>query len=209
MERKANELSEQIASQLGYDGDKKAVVAYGLIAFMQTIALLAIISFFGVMCGFLFESLLIFFCVGLLKKSTGGAHSETMFGCMIVSVLSIVLLSVFSRYVLSIAINPYLNVAFSILVFFICLIVFIRRVPVDSPNKPITRPEKIHRLRVQSYIILTVYTFFSIILILLSDYNGRFLSLAVGIRLALLWQTSMLTKSGINLFKRIDSKFTM
>jgi accessory gene regulator B len=209
MERKAHELSEQIAAQFKYDNDRKAVIAYGLVAFFQTIVLFLIISFIGIMCHFYYESLIIFFCVGLIKKSTGGAHSETMFGCMVISVFSIVLLSVFSRYVFSVPISFYLNIGLSATIFLICLYVFIKRVPIDSPNKPITKPEKIKRLRIQSFIILTVLSIISIILILFSTTNNRFLSLSAAIRLSLLWQTLMLTESVINLLKRIDSKFSV
>jgi accessory gene regulator B len=199
-------MAEKIALQLNYDEDKRAVIAYGLTAMIQMITIFTVISVIGLLLHIWYECLVIYLSVGIIRKSTGGAHSKSMLGCIIVSVLSITGLSVISRYALGFTIPVYSNLAVLLLVFAIGLIVFYLRVPVDSPNKPIVRPEKIKRLRKQSFILLTVLFAISFILILLADKITRFYSIALSIRLAMLWQVLTLTKTGIKLLGLVDAR---
>ncbi len=197
-------MAEKIAFQLNYDEDKRAVIAYGLTAMIQMITIFTVISAIGFLLHIWYECLVIYLSVGIIRKSTGGAHSKSMLGCIIVSVLSITGLSVISRYALGFTFPVYFNLAVLLLVFAIGLIVFYLRVPVDSPNKPIVRPEKIKRLRKQSFILLTVLFAMSFILIILADKITRFYSIAFSIRLAMLWQVLTLTKTGIKLLGMVD-----
>ncbi|HAZ20297.1 MAG TPA: accessory regulator AgrB, partial [Clostridiales bacterium] len=45
MEKLAHNLSEKIAEKLGYDQDKKEVIAYGLTAIFQMVGIFSIASF--------------------------------------------------------------------------------------------------------------------------------------------------------------------
>ncbi len=202
----ANNIAGKIAGQMNFDNDKKAVIAYGLTAIIQMITIFFIISVIGLLCGFWYEGILIFTGVGIIRKSTGGAHSRTMLGCIIISVLSVTVLSWLSRYPLGSEVNLYINLLASCLVYIVCFIVFYIRVPVDTPNKPIVSANKIKRLRKQSFIILTVFFILSITAVLLSDWNTRFLSIGSSIRLTMLWQMFTLTKTGAFLFGKIDAK---
>lgn len=207
METFASNIAEKIALQMDYDEDKKAVIAYGLTAIFQMTTILIIISIIGLLFNFWYESILIFFGVGIIRKSTGGAHSHTMNGCIIISVLSITLLSTMSRYILNIPFSNRINYILSILVYILCFIIFYIRVPVDSPNKPIVKAEKISRLRKQSFLILTLFFIISIILISIVSFNSRLYSIAVSIRLTMLWQVFTLTKIGLRFFGQVDSYF--
>lgn len=202
----AHYIAGKLAGQMNFDKDKKAVIAYGLTAIIQMITIFLIISVIGLMFGFWYECILIFIGVGIIRKSTGGAHSETMLGCIIISVLSVTVLSWLSRFLLSFDMNPYTNILASCLVYFICFIVFYIRVPVDTPNKPIVSDLKIKRLRKQSFIVLTVFFILSIAAVLLSEWNNRFLSIGTSLRLTMLWQMFTLTRTGAFLFGKIDAK---
>lgn len=207
METLASNIAAKIAVQMDYDEDKKAVLAYGLTAIFQMTTIFIIISIIGFLFNFWYESMLIFFGVGIIRKSTGGAHSHTMNGCILISVLSITILSSFSRYLLNFAINNTTNYLISIFIYIFCLIIFYLRVPVDNPNKPIVRSEKIRRLRKQSFFILTLFLIILGITISLIPWNQRFYSIAVSIRLTMLWQVFTLTKVGIRFFGQVDSYF--
>jgi accessory gene regulator B len=209
IETLAHKLAEKIALQLEYDEDKKAVIAYGLIAILQMITIFIIITAIGLIFDFWFESMIIFMGVGLIRKSTGGAHAKTMNGCIIISVLSVTMLSALSRYLFGLPVNIYINLAVTIFIFMISFIIFYLRVPVDSPNKPIVKPEKIKRLRKQSFILLTLFFMMTVAAIVLttSSYQ-RFYSIAVSLRFTILWQLLTLTKSGALLLGKIDSQIT-
>jgi accessory gene regulator B len=208
METLALNIAQKIGFQMTYDEDKQSVIAYGLTAIFQMSTIFVVISILGVIFDFWYESIIIFLEVGLIRKSTGGAHSQTMKGCLTISVLSILLLSSLSRYLLSPFTNGFVNYGCSIIVFAICCIVFYLRVPVDSPNKPIVRPEKIRRLRRQSFWILTILILISITFISIASWFPRFYSLAMSIRLALLWQLLTLTSLGARILGKIDIKLS-
>ncbi len=206
MEKTAYELSEKISSLLNYDDEKRSVIEYGLAAIFQMAAIVIIISFIGILCRVFYESIIIFLGVGILKKSTGGAHSQTMFGCMVISIFSILFLALLSKYVFNLPIDIYINISISIVIYLLCIAVFYRLVPVDCANKRITKPEKINRLRRQSFIILTVYFILTLILISYASVHVGLYSILFSIRFAMLWQTLMLTRFAASLINDIDSK---
>ena len=207
MEILAFNIAEKIAVEMNYDEDKKAVIAYGLTAIFQMATIFAVISIIGILFGFWYESIVIFLGVGIIRKSTGGAHSQTMKGCLVISVLSITILSTMARYFFALPFSKYVNFGISIFVFIFCFIIFYIRVPVDSPNKPIVRPEKIRKLRRQSFLILTIFFLLSIVLIILTTWYNRFYSIAISIRLSMLWQLFTLTRIGAQFIGKVDSKF--
>lgn len=206
MEELAHNIAEKIALHMQFDEDKKAVIAYGLTAIFQMVTLFTVISIIGLIFGFWYESIILFIGVGIIRKSTGGAHSQTMYGCILISVLSITILSSLSKHILSFSVNVFVNLGISVLVFALCFIVFYIRVPVASPNKPIVKPGKIKRLRRQSFIILTIFFLISVDFIFLAVRNDRFYSIAVSIRLAMLWQLFTLTEIGARFIDKIDLK---
>ena len=207
METIADKLSDKIAIQMNYDDDKKAVITYGLIAIIQMTIIGIAISLIGILGRFFYESFLIFIGVGILKKSSGGAHSQSIYGCTVISILSIVLLSVLSRYVLNFQTKIWITYCIVLVVFAFCLIIFHKYIPVDSPNKPITNPDKIKRLRRQSYIILVIYTITGCLTVCLSKINFRFYSISLCFPLILIWQSFMLTKKAQKVLKHVDMLF--
>lgn len=207
MEKLARYMAEKISIHMQFDDEKKAIIAYGLTAIIQIITLFIIISILGLIFHFWYESIIIFIGVGIIRKSTGGAHSQTMYGCVLISILNIMILSSLSRYILNFPINLFINLLISVLVYILCFIVIYKCVPVDSPKKPITQPKKIKQLRRQSYIKITVFFIISIIFILLSIQHERFYSIAVSIRLAMLWQLFTLTKLGMWFINKTDLNF--
>ena len=208
MEKMAHDLSLKISSQLHYDDAKQEVIEYGLTAAFQIILIFLITSVVGILGHFWYESVVIFFVVGIMKKSTGGAHLNTMLGCTILSVFSISLLALTSRYVLYFPINIYLNLCISAIIFVFSFIVFYKRVPLDSPNKPITKPEKIKKLRFQSFILLSFITLCSVALIIFPENSIRLNNIIASIRFALLWQTFTLTKVGSKFMTKVDQGFS-
>jgi accessory gene regulator B len=206
VEALAHNLAEKIAIHMNFDKDKKAVIAYGLTAILQMMTIFTIITVIGLLFDFWYESLIIFFGVGIIRKSTGGAHSKSMSGCIIISIVSVTLLSILSKSLCYYPLNKYLNLIISLCVYFVCFLVFYLRVPVDNPNKPLVKPEKIKRLRRQSFIVLAVFFMLSVAAIPLTAWNGRFLSIGASLNLTMLWQMFTLTKTGYVVFGKIDSK---
>lgn len=204
IESLANKIASKIALQLEYDDEKKSVIAYGLVGILQSLSLFIVLTTIGLILKSFYEVIIIFISVSIIRKSAGGAHAKTMMSCNIMSVFTVILLAILARYILVNPVNIYVNLGSSIIVFAICFIIFYYRVPVDSPNKPIIKPEKVKRLRQQSLFILTILFMCSTILILLATYHTRFYSISVSIRLAMLWQFLTLTKAGALFIEKMD-----
>lgn len=199
-------MAEKIAEQLDYEEERRDVIAYGLTAILQMMTILIMASAIGLLLHIWYESICICLSVGMIRKSTGGAHSKSMRGCMLISVLSISCLAILSRYVLGFEVSVSLNLAALGVVFAVGFLVFYLRVPVDTPNKPIVRAEKVKRLRKQSFILLEVFFFLAFVLILFAESFNRFYSIASSLRLAVLWQVLTLTKTGIRWLDWLDTK---
>lgn len=206
MEKMAHEISSKISSALNYDDNKEAIIAYGLTAIFQVFIIAALISVIGILSRSWIESVIIFIGVGLLKKSTGGAHARTIGYCTFISVFTISLFAVISKYVFSFSMGVFIELSITLVIFLICLYVFYKRVPVDSINKPIKKPEKIKRLRNQSYAILAIYTALACVLTLIDQNSHKLNSIVFSLHFVLLWQAFMLTKSGSKFINRLDLK---
>ncbi|NLK38723.1 MAG: accessory gene regulator B family protein [Clostridiales bacterium] len=207
MEKLAKRIADLIGNSLGQDDEQKQVVAYGLSAILQFLAIFVISSVISLIGGFFLESMIMLFAVGLLKRSVGGAHSSTMLSCTIMSILNISIVAALAHYFFnssSILIPASLVAAF---IYITALFLVYKLAPVDSGNKPIVKPEKIKRLRRNSFLTLAVYILFSIALLLFANKNARLISMAVTFAFASGWQSFMLTRVGAVLIHAIDKLF--
>lgn len=204
IEALASRIADGLASQLNLDQEKRSVIAYGLIGILQVTSLFLMITVIGLVTGTLYESLIIFLSVGYIRKSTGGAHSRTMWGCNTVSVGSIALLAILSRYLFGIPVDLYVNVGVTMAVFLTGFIIFQKRVPVDSPNKPIVSAEKIRRLRRESFGKLFLFLLLTGVAVVFAERSDRLYSIASSIRMAMVWQAITLTETGTALLARVD-----
>jgi accessory gene regulator B len=206
MEKLANRIAESVARSAGLDDERKKVVAYGLGALLQMLFLMVASLIFGLVFHCLPESMTIFLAVGLFKRSAGGAHSRTSSSCNCISLASIFLMSLFSRYAVPVVPTYWLlYLAFAALTFTAATITVYRRAPVSSPNKPIVRKEKIQRLRRLSFLTIGVFLALCIAMILLGKTNPRYINAAVSLCMAVLWQSFMLTGAASRFLSFLDS----
>jgi len=201
----ANKIADKISEKLLLEEEKKAVIAYGLIGILQVTTLFLLVTLLGLLTGTLYESLMIFFTVGFLRKSTGGAHAQTMWGCNTVSVLSILILALISRYVLGISLRTSVHLLLAFAVFTAALLVFYHRVPVDSPNKPIVSEVKIKRLRRESFMKLLLLLIIAVSCIWNAERAQRLYSISSSILMAMVWQMITLTDQGARFLEKMDT----
>jgi len=205
MEKLANRLAESAAKSAGLDEERKKVIAYGLGALIQMLSLMVASLVFGFVFHCLVESMTIFLAVGIFKSSAGGAHARTTASCTFISLVSIFLMSLISRYVVPVvpALWP-VYLTFAILTFAVAFITAYRLAPVASANKPIVRAEKIRRLRRLCFVTIGVFFALSAALIL-SGRCARCINAAISLCMAVLWQSFMLTKAANKFLSFLDS----
>lgn len=73
MEQLARKIAKTISTNLHYDEEKEAAIAYGLIAIIQTFVTLLIVIILGIVFKILIEVLLVTLSASLLRKYSGGS----------------------------------------------------------------------------------------------------------------------------------------
>lgn len=204
----ANRIAADLAEKLGYSDEHRKVMAYGLGAAIQMLELLFVSTFFGLVFNCLYECLIIFFGVGLLRRTTGGTHCTTYMACIMVSSLSVCLCALLCRYFIPSSLPKWIHVCVGIVPAFTCMFAMAyKRVPLASKNKPITNPAKIKRLRRQCFVTLLVYLAIAMVLLHISWGNGRNITSLYALICVLYWQSFTLTSASNWLARAMDRLF--
>lgn len=205
----STKLAEKLANALGYNDEQRAVLAYGLGAAIQMLELFIIALVFGLVFDCAYESIILFLGVGFLRRSCGGTHCTTYMACILTSSLSICLLAFVCRYLLPGYLPNWVYILAGMVPGFGCAFAFAwKRVPQDSPAKPITNPAKIARLRRQCFTTLLVYLLIASLLLAFDWGDGRNISSFCAVICVLYWQCFTLTKWSTRLAQAMDLLFS-
>ena len=157
MYRLAEYLGEKLSTALQYDQEQKEVIVYGLLGIIQFVIVLSLLLIFSSLFGTVAASLILSFSVSALRVHAGGAHLSSIWVCSLTGVVISVLMP--TVFVLLGVQNLSSNYLFYITngILLLALWIVIVKAPVDSPNKPITKPEKIKKLKRKSIIVVLIY----------------------------------------------------
>jgi len=203
MEQTVRRLANKIARSLGYDAEKEAVVAYGLIAIVQVTVTVLLVLVLGLLLGVVWEALTVCFSVSIYRRYSGGAHADDANFCTLVTVVYCSLAALASRW-LAAAYGPAPMLAAIVLVYAFVFLATYRYAPVDSPNKPVTSKKKIKRVRTASFIIVSVYFALQLCLFLFKIPAQAYRSLGISLLLGVSWQAFTLTPLGAILLHKLN-----
>ena len=206
LEALSKNISNNLKRELNLDEDKRSIIEYGLFAFFHMGISILLVAIVGAIFNVMIEALIISFSSAILRKFSGGAHASTAANCAIVGVL----ISVIPAYIIkNMSLNSNYIIFIGILLYIISFITIYKLAPVDSPNKPIKKVDKIKRLKRGSIIILSIYMIIVTFNIITSYVNKKnvFLLYSSCIYIGVLWQVSTLTKFGYFIVDIIDSLF--
>lgn len=202
----SRKIAGNIKNNLDLDEDRTSIIQYGLHAFFHMALSIIMVMIVGAIFNIMIEALLVSFVISIFRKYSGGAHASTSVNCAIIGVIiSVVPALIISRS----KVNVNWSILIGLIIFITSIAITYRLAPVDSPNKPIRKKEKIKRLKKGSIIILTMYSIIATLNILLYYYtkNNRFLIFCNCIYIGVIWQVFTLTKIGHRVMKIIDSLF--
>ena len=204
LELLSKNISNNLKNELNLDEDKRSIIEYGIFAFFQMGVSILLVAIVGLIFNVIIEALIISFTGAILRKFSGGAHASTSTNCSIVGII----ISVVPAYIMkNISLNSNYIIFTGVLVFIISFALVYKLAPVDSPNKPIKKKEKIKRLKRGSIIILSIYMI--LVVINLSIYyvtdKNSLLVCSSCIYVGILWQVFTLTKIGHIVVNKIDS----
>ncbi|WP_291649216.1 accessory gene regulator B family protein [Clostridium sp.] len=197
-------ISNSLKNELNLDEDKRSIIEYGLYAVLHMIISILLVGIFGKILGVMFEALIISFVEAVLRKYSGGVHASTPFNCIVLGII----VAVLPAYLIK---NINLNIIYiifvGVIIYIASLSIIYKLAPVDSPNKPIKKEEKIKRLKKRSIIILSIYMIIVIcnLIMYYTSKNNIFLIYSTCIYAGILWQVFTLTRYGHIVVNILDS----
>lgn len=207
MEKLAKKLANDISRSLGYDGEKEAVIAYGLIAMIQIFVTVLVVLLLGILINAPVEALTVCFSVSILRQYSGGAHAGSAELCTGIGVVYCTAAAFASRKLLLPLYSPVPMATAMIIIYIISFLMVYQYAPVDSPQKPIRTEQKRKRMRKGSFIILSVYFALSMILFVLGYEFSISNSYAISLLLGVSWQIFTLSSAGASLLHNVDKLF--
>lgn len=195
MTKQVNKFAHTIAKNSNLNEEQEAVIAYGMLALLQMAVILIIAVAAGLIFNCLWQCITIYLAVGIFRKFTGGAHGKSMGQCIIVSTLSITVMAVIAKYVLTAFLPLWAQITFIAVSLITVYIITYLKAPVDSPNKPIKNPKKIKRLRISAFVYISVLLILCALLVFIATKFSfdTASGIAYCICLSLLWQSATLT----------------
>ena len=209
MEQLAGKISEKISVELKYDEEKTEVIKYGLTAIIQIIVLTVLLLVIGGILGIPGQALIICYTASLLRKSTGGAHANSIEACTIIGVVVCISLGLLVDNVFVNFVNIYSLIALIIGVFSIGFYMCYKYVPVDTPTKRIKTEKKKLRMKRQTRQILLGLLCISILFTILETKLYIYRSLNLSIIVGTAWQLLTLSKLGHIIIEGINRGIDM
>lgn len=200
-------IAEKVSSELNYDKERKEIIQYGTYALIQTLISIISVLILGLVFNIALEALIFLFTASILRKYSGGAHSESSNVCTLLGIIISSCIGFFIKSNFFAKMNFEVIVFVGIVIFVFSYFIIFKYAPVDTPNKPIKTEKKKKRMKKGSLKILTIYLFIEIFNIILYYNSGWSLARPVmlSIMLGVVWQCMTLTYIGDILLKTIDS----
>ena len=203
MERFVRAWAAKIARTLGFDVEKEAVMAYGLLAITQITVTLALVLALGFAVGAPVEVLIVCLSVSILRKYSGGVHADSIEFCTVFSVVYCTLTAVLAQRLATLY-HPALLLAATLVTYLAAFAIVRRYAPVDSPNKPIRSEAKIRRMRRDSLMVTGGYLALQLLCYFLSPSAPIFQSYGISLLLGVSWQAFTLTPLGAILLQKLN-----
>jgi accessory gene regulator B len=204
MEQLANKVANRIAMELSYPEEQEKVIAYGLVALLQTLVMTILTLLIGALCGIFIEAAVLCFAVSFLRKYSGGAHARSMGSCITIGVMFCIIFGLIIHGVSVFSVPLIAGIIPAFLVYSLALVVAIRKAPVDSPNKPIRTESKKKRMRIGTVLMLVFYMLISSILLIYWDRSTMIVGVFWCLLLSVMWQMGSLTNPGKVFLEQLD-----
>lgn len=190
-----------LKKELSLNDDQADIIRYGLFSLVATLMNLLAVAILSSAIGVLREAMAVAVNMMLFRKTSGGAHSESLSACIITGTLVSTFLALAAKWASPWLANP--NVLIIPQVF--ALAVVYLYAPADVPQKPITNPRQRKTLRFLSFSYLVFFALLGPALRIFAPYQWTYLYevSAVG----LLWQGFMLTPPGYLLMGKLSRLF--
>lgn len=207
MEKLARRLAAEIANSLDFDAEKQAVVAYGLIAMLQILITVLLVTIFGFLIQAPVEALIVCFSVSILRKYSGGAHADSAELCAVIGVFYSTVAAFLASRVFLTFYQPSFMMLGIVIVYLVSFLILWKYAPVDSPNKPIRTEMKRIKMKKKSISILSGYLALSLVLFTVGQTRKVYNSYGISLLFGVIWQVFTLTSPGASMLQRMNKLF--
>lgn len=207
IENISKSVAEKVSNELNYDNERKEVIQYGTYALIQTLISIISVLILGLIFNIALEALIFLFTASILRKYSGGAHSESSNVCTLLGIIISIGVGFLIKSSFFVNMDFEFIIFAGIVVFVFAYFIIFKYAPVDTPNKPIKTEKKKKRMKKGSLKILTIYLFI-VLLNTILYYNSDVVfakQVILSILFGIAWQCMTLTALGNILLKTIDS----
>lgn len=135
-----------IASSVIEEGDRE-LYSYGFFLLLSSVLYLVVATIFGSAFGILWESVIFYFLFSILREYAGGIHAKTEHGCMLSTIIALLLFIMGIRKMM----QAELSTAAMVFLIVGCVAVFLFS-PLDVPEKPLSAEDWRHYRRVSRWL---------------------------------------------------------
>ncbi len=206
IEKSSKVIASKTSTMLDLDKDQQEILEYGALSIIQTLISIVLLTLLGILLHSLLEILVISLTAALLRQYSGGVHATSSNRCTALSLFFFGLLSLFAKYLSVLYVQSH-AIIFQVFTLIVVIILLYKFAPTDSPNKRITDPEKILKLKRASFKF--VLFLFLISLCLWFIYFKFSMAIAIKvivyIHIGMLWQALSITSSMKLIVSKLDS----
>ena len=135
-----------IASSVIEESDRE-LYSYGFFLLLSSVLYLIVAAIFGSAFGILWESIVFYFLFSILREYAGGIHAKTEHGCMLSTILALLLSIIGIRKMM----QAELSTAAMVFLIVGCAAVFLFS-PLDVPEKPLSAKDWRHYRRISRWL---------------------------------------------------------
>ncbi|WP_432662377.1 accessory gene regulator B family protein [Wukongibacter baidiensis] len=180
------------------DENQEAILRFAIEVVISFVVSLGLVLLVALPLGVFLNVLIIILTTSILRSFSGGAHSETMFGCALYGAIIMNGFGLVTKYT-----QPSKGVLsiFILFVFLFSTWSIYKYAPADTPGKPITTKVKRQKLRRLSFATLFIWC-----ILCLLWYTGLMKNLTIiyASAFGVLWQSFSLTDWGYSLLHHVD-----
>lgn len=183
-------VSGFLKRELSLSDDQADIIRYGLFSLVATSMNLLAVFILSSAIGVMREALAVTVNMMFFRKVSGGAHSESLSGCIITGTLVSTFLALAAK-----GASAWLAVPNALIIpqVFALAAVYLYA-PADVPQKPITNPRQRTTLRLLSFAYLVLFALLGPALRIFAPYNWSYLYSVAAV--GLFWQGFLLTPPG-------------
>jgi len=191
-----------LAAKAGLRPEQQDILAYVIELIALNTANILFALLLGFSLGVFRGTVVCLITIAIFRQVAGGAHSNSVWRCALVSIIIFPLLAFFAAF-LSLHNTPFYNNVISFLALSAGFLSVILKAPVDSPNAPIISPLRRKKLKILS--VLAAVIFAAIVLYLHLSSWVRAAEIQLCVSLSILWVSFILSKPGHIFFSCVDS----